>query len=307
MPHASPSIQAPRIAILGSGSLACFLGAALADSGFPVKLLSDRRPAGPMRVSIEGGVRPLDFTLPVENPFKDAGIREDVILLASKAPACRATLERLSDTESPPETWVACNGLGLLEGLPVARFKRGLARLLCGFGVRETGPGHYQFSGAGVAEYSEAVTSSFAPLLTRSLASLNISVSRNPDLRHSEWKKIAWNASMNGILALHGLRNGDLVNRPALLARFDALLAEAVTIARSEGVELDSKGTLRTEILDSIGKTAGNLNSMAMDLLRGNPTEVQWINGAVARAAARHGIRAPEHERLLAEILNRQP
>jgi 2-dehydropantoate 2-reductase len=307
MSPSSHPVQAPNVAILGSGSLACFLGAALADEGVAVRLLSTNRPAGPMHISVEGGVRPLAFTFAVEPPSSRALEGDEVLILASKASVCRSQLEQLSRADSPPETWVACNGLGLLEGLPVARYERGLTRLLCGFGVREAGPGLYQFSGAGAAEYSEARASSFAPILTQALTSLNISVTRSPNFHQSEWKKIAWNASMNGILALEGLRNGALVNRPALLARFDALLMETITVARLEGVELDAQGTLRAEILESIQKTAGNLNSMAMDLRRNRPTEVQWINGAVVRAAARHGIRTPENERLLAEILNRQP
>jgi len=135
---------------------------------------------------------------------------------------------------------------------------------------------------------------------------MNISISPPSDLRDSEWKKIAWNASMNGILALEGLRNGELLSRPPLLVRFDALLAETVSIARTEGVELDPHGTLRAEILDSVRKTAGNLNSMAMDLARKQPTEIDWINGAVVRTALRHGIAAPENQRLLAEVLTRE-
>jgi 2-dehydropantoate 2-reductase len=45
--------------------------------------------------------------------------------------------------------------------------------------------------------------------------------------------------------------------------------------------------------------TASNLSSMLQDVLRGVPTEIDAINGAVVREGARLGVPTPANETLL--------
>ena len=73
-------------------------------------------------------------------------------------------------------------------------------------------------------------------------------------------------------------------------------------MARASGVEIDPSGTLQEEVLVSVRATAENLNSMAMDVLHGRPTEIDWINGAVQREALKLGISAPENTKIIHEI-----
>jgi 2-dehydropantoate 2-reductase len=131
------------------------------------------------------------------------------------------------------------------------------------------------------------------------LGEIGVHLSCAPTLQWAEWRKAAWNASMNAPLALAGLTNGALLEQPELHDTFIRLLNETVLIARAEGVDLDPNGQLQEQIESSIRATARNLNSMAAALAQGRPTEIDWINGAIVRRAAHHGISVPENQRLV--------
>lgn len=121
------------------------------------------------------------------------------------------------------------------------------------------------------------------------------------DIRAALWRKLAVNALINPLSALHGCRNGELetVAAPELLL----LAREFDAVARAEGIELDSH-TLAVAVMR---RTAENFSSMNRDVAQGRRTEIDWITGYVVACAARHGIAVPQHARLLAEIHARSP
>ena len=58
--------------------------------------------------------------------------------------------------------------------------------------------------------------------------------------------------------------------------------------------------------LDELERAHGTLgSSMQRDIAAGRPPELDAIPGSVLRAAARHGLRCPTIERLVAMIANR--
>jgi 2-dehydropantoate 2-reductase len=116
------------------------------------------------------------------------------------------------------------------------------------------------------------------------------------DIRAALWRKLAVNALINPLSALHDCRNGELETRAA--AELPLLAREFDAVARAEGIALDSLA-LAVTVMRS---TAGNYSSMNRDRARGRPTEIDWITGYVVACAARHGIAVPQHARLLAAI-----
>lgn len=126
---------------------------------------------------------------------------------------------------------------------------------------------------------------------------------RVADIRTPLWRKLAVNALINPLTALHGVRNGELATNPELRALLPPLAAEIDAVARAEGVTLD---TLAGG-LDVIARTAANWSSMNRDLAAGRPTEIDSITGYLLACARRHGIATPQNARLLAAIRARVP
>jgi 2-dehydropantoate 2-reductase len=106
------------------------------------------------------------------------------------------------------------------------------------------------------------------------------------------WDKLLVNVGINALTAITGLRNGELLAHEELAE----LLAEAVTegarVAGAKGIRLNLPDPVAhaREVCAATGK---NQSSMLQDILKGRPTEIDMINGAVLREGAARGIAAP--------------
>lgn len=116
------------------------------------------------------------------------------------------------------------------------------------------------------------------------------------DIRPVLWRKLAVNAVINALTAIHQCRNGELPGIPAAQALLAPLAAEVETIAAAEGIAFDEPVLAMAQRV--IELTARNFSSMNRDVAAGRPTEIDYINGYLADCAARHGIAAPLNRQL---------
>lgn len=110
-------------------------------------------------------------------------------------------------------------------------------------------------------------------------------------------EKLALNCGINPVATLLGVRNGALMRLPGALRLAEMAALEVAELFGMSGPLL--LGKLR----DVLGATAGNVNSMLADLLRGQPTEVDALNGAVANLMASRGDHRPSVNAVLALII----
>jgi 2-dehydropantoate 2-reductase len=117
------------------------------------------------------------------------------------------------------------------------------------------------------------------------------------DVESWVWTKLLINVAFNAVTAVTGVRNGALVETPSGNRLLELVLAEVTAVARANGVRLQCEDAL--EYVTQVGwEIAPNQSSMLQDLLRNRPTEVDFLNGAVADAASRLGMAAPVNEAL---------
>jgi 2-dehydropantoate 2-reductase len=89
---------------------------------------------------------------------------------------------------------------------------------------------------------------------------------------------------------------------PGVVELADGLLGEAVAVAMAEGAQVTPDDVRRTQkILGRLAPDVGT--SMLWDRLAGRRTEIGLLNGAVVRAAERHGIPVPLN-RTVVTLLN---
>ena len=129
----------------------------------------------------------------------------------------------------------------------------------------------------------------------------------DPDFRTAAWRKLLMNIAANPITALTG-RPMEVFGEPGVVELADGLLAEALTVANAEGADVTVKDVRRiqrtyAELAPDVG------TSMLWDRLADRRTEIDLLNGAVVRAADRHGIPVPLNRTMLTLLgaIDRKP
>ena len=116
-----------------------------------------------------------------------------------------------------------------------------------------------------------------------------------PDLRPAQWSKLIFNATVNGVAAL-----AELPHDPHFAARDEdsdlghlvhELVEEGKAVAAAAGIELHDDPWEMNVLATQRG--SAHYPSMLEDVEARRPTEVELINGALVREAARFGVDVP--------------
>lgn len=293
-----------RVAVAGAGAMGCRFGAALREAGHDVLLLDgwaghvDAINADGLRITDEHGSRLV--RVPAKPYPASAGDRSELVIVFGKATQT-AEIARAASAAFGPDTLVLTlqNGLGnveiLREFVPPERLLAGTTTL----GTELLGPGHIRALGSG-----ETVFGAFGPGRRRevanvrqALAGAGIAVRMTQDPLATIWSKVAFNCVMNSLCALGSIP----VSALALYDGFDSLarsvLDEIASVAEADGVAVDTDAVLELMKAQFSPSASGDhLASTLQDLMRGRPTEIAHLNGAVAARAAARGNRAPVNE-----------
>jgi 2-dehydropantoate 2-reductase len=123
-----------------------------------------------------------------------------------------------------------------------------------------------------------------------------------PDARPGQWRKVIFNASTNPIGALTGLTHGRVCERPDLRALVTGLVDEGKTVAAAQGITLDADPE---ELIDHAARrdvAYGHKASMLQDVEARRLTEVDYLNGGIARFGAELGVPTPLHDTITALV-----
>jgi 2-dehydropantoate 2-reductase len=112
------------------------------------------------------------------------------------------------------------------------------------------------------------------------------------------WTKMTMNCAYNAISALTRAQYGRLAEFPAVRRLMERAVAETVAVARAEGVPLSDAAMLEA-VFPLAQKMPAATSSTAQDIARGRPTEIDSLNGYVARRGAALGIPTPVSEILV--------
>jgi len=124
------------------------------------------------------------------------------------------------------------------------------------------------------------------------LKSANFNVHVVEDPQSLIWGKLVINAAINPLTALLKIPNGELLERPSAREMMGKLACEVAEVARAENIALPFADPIA--MAEEVArKTAANRSSMLQDVMRGAPTEIDAICGAVVQRARKHNLGAP--------------
>ncbi|CAM3718134.1 MULTISPECIES: ketopantoate reductase family protein [Halomonas] len=135
--------------------------------------------------------------------------------------------------------------------------------------------------------------SGLAQTLAQALNQAGLAATAVDDIRSRLWQKLAVNAAINPLVALNGLRNGELRDA-AYSGHLVAVVSEVAAIMAAEGIQPPSEATDETAWLSMVWQvaknTANNKASMLQDVEAKRPTERGAILGPLIESAQRHGL-----------------
>ena len=122
------------------------------------------------------------------------------------------------------------------------------------------------------------------------------------DARPAQWRKVVFNAATNPVGALTGLTHGRVCERPDLRALVSALVDEGKAVAAAQGIILDADPE---ELIDHAARpdvAYDHRASMLQDVEARRRTEIDYLNGGIARFGRELGVPTPLNDTLTALI-----
>jgi 2-dehydropantoate 2-reductase len=114
------------------------------------------------------------------------------------------------------------------------------------------------------------------------------------------WSKLILNCAYNALSAITQLPYGRLVQGDGIPAVMRRVVDECLAVARASGITVP--GDMHVTVERIAGTMSGQYSSTAQDLARGKPTEIDHLNGVVARKGAALGIATPVNAALVAIV-----
>jgi 2-dehydropantoate 2-reductase len=298
-----------KIYFLGAGALGCAIGGTLAAAGSDVTLID------PYRAHVDAinrdGLRMKDGAtervVRVKAATDSRGLTpaDLVIVLVKSFHTREAIMAALPIVGANTAVMSLQNGMGHEDILAEAV---GASHVLAGktyVGGVLLGPGHIIAGTRGkrtyIGELDGAISERVARIAAEfERAELPTTVSDN--IVGTMWDKLLINVATGALSGITGLPYGGLYAVPEIEACAVAAVAEAMTVARAAGVKLSIQAPRDAWVMAADGLPPEFRTSILQSLEKGSLTEIDFINGSVVRAGARHKVPTPVNESLVAAI-----
>jgi 2-dehydropantoate 2-reductase len=172
-------------------------------------------------------------------------------------------------------------------------------------GATYLGAGHTRHAGngstfLGFLEESDSAAEELLGQTASTLENGGLTVSVSDTILSRLWAKLFVNVGINALTAIHDCLNGDLLSLSGVEAEMKAAVLEAEQVAAAKGIRVE-KDPFRTTV-EVCRATAVNISSMRQDVLKKRRTEIDAINGAVVKEAAKFRIPTPVNASLVERI-----
>lgn len=316
--HHDTNTTWPRIGVMGGGAIGCLYGGWLARAGAPVSIVA--RPAHAEAMSAEGvrvTGRDFDFRAPVQ-ASTDVRLLADseVVLFCTKTRDTETVATQLRDVIPSQATVLAFqNGVDGASRISAILDNPVFPAALI-VSCQMEGPGHVRHNGRGdvlLGEWLPGIPDA-EPRLARlqGIAAMfrraSIPSSIQDDIRLTMWTKLAMNCGYNAVSALCRARYERLVTTDESRALMRTIVEELVAVGRKDGVPLDFDLVLK-QVMDLAAGFPTAISSTGQDIAHGRPTEIDDLNGYVARRGRELGVPAPLNETLqrMVKVLEQAP
>jgi len=276
---------------MGAGAVGCFYGGMLARAGHAVTLIG--RPSHVQAVQARGlrmDTTMFDEQVPLAASTEASAVAgADVVLLCVKSPDTEASGEQMRP-HLAPGALVLClqNGVDNAERLRAVLPGHEVGAAVVYVATEMAGPGHLRHNGRGELVIAPSARSD---VLAQALAAAGVPTEISDNVRGALWAKLILNCAYNALSAVGRIVYGELVQRPGVPEVMRDVVAECLAVARADGVTVpDGVEAAVRRIAETM---PGQHSSTAQDLMRGKPSEIDFLNGYVVRRGDALGVPMP--------------
>lgn len=305
-----------KYAVIGAGAMGYRYGILLQErGGFPVDFIDTWTPnieavraQGGVWVSRDGEGRH-KVPVRISTPEDYAG-DPDVWVVFVKQMQLAGVLERCAPLFRPHQrVFSAMNGMGHVEKLrqyfPDDHVSAGTAMVATVL----NGPGDVDFIGKPRSGYTHLAN--FTGKSDDSLRALASDLERaglgpivNEEFLGTLLSKVVFNSVVNTLCTLFEIRMGEFIQYSGALDMARQLLDEAYDAIDRAGIRMIATRQEEVTAVEHVSRDLNPLHypSMYQDLHKNRPTEVEYINGYIARLGRAHDYVCRTHEFLIHEV-----
>ena len=330
-----------RVAVVGAGAVGSYFGGMLARSGVPVTLIARAANVEAIRAN-KLFIDAVTFQerVAVNASTEISAARDaDVVLFCVKMTDTEDAARSLAPYLAPNAIVVSLqNGV---DNVPRIRAAAGIDALAAVVYIAAAmpEPGHVKHSGGGSLAVGEQVDRNLADreLADRTLAdhelvngklagssspskssapppagraeriaglftAAGVPCRVSPDIEADMWSKFVMNCAGNAVTGITQISYTRLAHSAITPDIFKLVIGETVAVARAAGVKLPEVDYVSEGLKFLQGVGSGATSSTAQDLARGKRTEIDSLNGYVARRGKELGIATPANLVLFALV-----
>ena len=297
----SKSEKRQRVAVVGAGAVGGYFGGMLARAGVPVVMIG--RPSFVEAVRRDGlRIDSMAFQETVHPEVSvelAAAAGAEVVLLCVKTTDTTRVAKRLGAL-LPADSLVLSlqNGVNNAEEIRAAS---GIAALPAVVYVAASvpTPGTVKHLGRGdiVVAAGDPRSAKIAGIFETAKIPCRFSENMEGEL----WTKLIWNCALNAISALGRVTYGEILASAEAKKVVEAAVYEALAVAHAKGIRPAGLEDPQAAIAGSFRiaeQMSGTRSSTAQDLAREKRTEIDSLNGYVARVGAEMGVATPVNHTL---------
>jgi 2-dehydropantoate 2-reductase len=300
-------VARPRVAVVGPGGVGCYFGGMLARAGAAVTLIgrAGRASSAHLTALAREGLRlhkaDLDERVAVAVATDPAAVGgADLVLFCVKTVDTDSAAAGIAPHVGARQILVDMqNGVDNPERLRRAGLDPVVAAVYVAAAVER--PGEVRHRGRGDLVIGHPARGADVERAAGWFRAAGIGCVVSADVERELWLKLIVNSMANAVSALCGATYGSLVAFAPTWEVAREVAREAVCVARGVGQRFDEADTIERglAICRAVGPAT---SSTAQDLAAGRPTEIDALNGYIARRGAELGIATPVNRALWALV-----
>jgi len=298
--------EQPRVAVMGAGAVGCYFGGMLARGGTPVTLIA--RPARVEAIQREGlylDAVHFQGRVPVTASAElSAAATADIVLFCVKTVDTERVAKALQPHLAADALLISLqNGVDNVERIRAASGIEAIPAVVY-VAAEMTGEARVKHSGRGDLILGEGQKPGRLPDL-QTVAGVferaGVPCRISGQIAVEQWTKMVLNCAYNAISALARANYGAIAHNTLVHEVMVQAISEAVAVARASGVpvkdvDMQAAGSKLGEAM------AKATSSTAQDVGRGKPTEIDSLNGYIARRGRELGVPTPVNQTLHALV-----